>query len=278
MNNRTRQRRAACGVGAALLMGSGCRDLEPAPAELDDLLHYLFDKVEFGEDAQLAEALENLHVAVGGDTLEEMQDGLVSHLSVEAVAAVGITDRDPADASGVYMTRPIVCPYPDLLNIVTYQDQHELYVGVYDEHAREYTSSLDDFKSGATHELTWDTVYTGSLLGISYTANSQGYLRRVPDLGDGSMPFGDALFGRIVLGEPAEFAGNAGNHFDQDYQLEVFWPRDDIVLHMYAMWKDSKMAGFEDEGEATQVLMVNALRDWDDGTEQICAAGLPDDV
>ena len=118
----------------------GCKPVDPAPEDLDGLLHFLWDHVDEGEDATLLEGVQNLHVVVNGQDLESVLEGEVTTLSVEDVAHLE-TSGDPQDAAGVVITKAVQCTGDMLQAILTHEEQDELYVGVYRSYEREMTSS-----------------------------------------------------------------------------------------------------------------------------------------
>ena len=259
-------------IASALLLLGACRAVEPVPEDLDGLVHYLWQRADTGEDADVAEAVDNLHAAIDGDNLEGIVEGLVSSLSVEEVADLG-RDVDPSTATGVVIADWIDCTRPQLEAVLAYEQQDELYVGVYDLYEREMLGSGEDFLAERTDRLGWDLVYQTSLLGAGYTVNSQTLMRRVASV---PTEHGPALVLRAHMTEPATFDNpDSNNYLDQDYHLEAYWPHDGGMLHVYALWKDTRMLGFEDEGESTQRIILNNLADWDEGTSQICQEGLP---
>lgn len=246
-----------------LVLVSGCRRIEPAPVELDALLHYVWTKADAGIDRELAEAIANLHLAVGGDDLAETTEGSVSPLTSEEAQQVGVS-LDPSLASGVYTVAPLACSLAGIEAIVADADQGALYPDAYDTFERTYTPDPQGFLDGEQAILTYRSTYATTVLDLTYVARTGGLLRRVPT------PAGDALITRAAYEEPASFESSGDHHVDQDYQLEVFWPRGDALLHVYAWWKDSKLAGFEDEQAISQRSLLNYLADWDARTEAIC--------
>lgn len=255
-----------------LVSALGCRKVEPAPEDLDGLIHFVWQQLDEGEDAALTDAVSNLHEAIDGDNVPVIGDGpvlegLVSHLTVEEVAHLG-RDVDPATATGVFLADRITCSMPRFEEVVTYEQQDELYTGVYDAYQREMLGDRSAYLEGADDRLSWDLEYTTSVLGAGYTVQSQTLVRRVSEV---QTPEGPAVVIRAHMREPAAFDNPDSNSFlDQDYHLEIYWPFDGDVLHVYALWKDTRLLGFEDEGEATQRIILNNLADWDEGTSQIC--------
>lgn len=260
---------------AAVSLG-GCRSIDPAPKELDALVHWMWSKYEEGADEELAEGLVNLYDAVDGDAVEDAEDGTVSALSKDAAAQVGVTDRDPSEAPGVYLVNAYACTLDQLEPILLHKAQDELYEGVYDRYDREYTSPRADFESRAEPFMSWTVEYDASILGAAYTANIVGGLRHVPALDDERSPYGPLLMARTYLPEPAAFESDNKSQ-EQDYQIEIWTSRGDgTLLHVYGLWRQADFgAGITSEDEGTQRLLLNSLADWDDTTEEHCAAGRP---
>ena len=66
-----------------LITNFACKNIEPAPTDIDDLSHYLWQHLDDEEDDALVEGIINLHQAIGGDSLEDIQKGSVSALTQE---------------------------------------------------------------------------------------------------------------------------------------------------------------------------------------------------
>ena len=259
------------------LLGSimGCRPVEQAPADLDGLLHYYWAGHESGSDAQLAEATLNLHAVVGAD-LEEIVDGALSDLSAEEVSQVGRSGDEAGLAAGIYMINAFPCTLSELEPVVIYQDQSELYEGIYDSYDRTYTTDRDAFTAGSSQTLEWEVSYSASVLGTGYQAVLQGGVRRIPTIDAEQSPFGPVLLAWSFLPTPAEFENDEKN-LNQDYQIEIYYERTSgELLHAYGLWREADFgAGFSSEDEGVQRLLLNSLADWDAETERLCEEGLP---
>ncbi|MEZ4235861.1 MAG: hypothetical protein R3F59_06800 [Myxococcota bacterium] len=254
------------------------QEVEPAPAELDALLHWTWARYDEGDDEALAGAVTNLDAAVGGQGLVESFDGSVSRLDREEAALVGVTDRDPGDAAGIFLVDAFACDFDQLQEILSYPGQDELFLDVYDAYARTFEQSRDAWLAGDVDRIDYDIDYTASLLGATYVAAGRGALRRLPDLGDPEVtPFGPAVLQRSYLPAPAAFEGDSNKSLDQDYQLEVYWPRGEgRVVHVYGMWRQANFgSGLDMENESAQRILLNNLLDWDDNTAALCAEGRP---
>ena len=261
-------------LAISLIALVGCKKVEPIPEELDDLMHYFWVGLEDGTDEDLIEALDNLHRAIDGNQVgDDFVEGEVSDLNKAEVSDLGVEGVDPRDATGVLLVDRVGCTVAGLEAVISYEDQDELYTGVYDSFDRTNTLPTDDYLEGRSDWLSWDLVYTTSALGAGYEVSSTTVVRRVRDArGAGE----HAVLLRAHMVEPARFDNPDTNQFlDQDYHLEIYWPHRGGLLHVYALWKNTRLLGFEDEDEATQRITLNKLAQWDDGTTQLCEEGRP---
>lgn len=263
-----------------LLALDGCKKVEPAPAELDELFHWMWDRVDEGEDAEVADGLVNLDLAVDGEGIEEPFDGAVGDLTVEEIALVGVTDQDPALAAGIFLANTFPCDFDQLEEILSYGQQDELYKGVYKEYGRAFQTDRDAWLGGEFPRLEFTTDYTATVITSQYTAHLNGLIRRVSHFDPEDVPFGPFLLQRSVMPEPGQFGEDGeskGRSMDQDYQLEIYWPRGgDKVVHAYAMWRQADWgAGFDSDNESVQRTLLNSLTDWDEDTASLCEEGVP---
>ncbi len=256
---------------AFVLVFAGCRKVEPAPLELDELLHYAWQNLASGSDEQLEQALVNLNEALDGDHLVDPSEGTVTTLSASEAALGGTTAYNPSLASGVYFAMPYTCDIHRLEEVVSHPHQDVMYPGVYKRFERAFPGSTrGDFLDGAVPTLDWTSNFDTGALGAEYEADLTTLVRRVPRP-DGS----HALFSRVVLDQPVVFDNpDSKNFIEQDYNLEIYWARGDDIVHVYAMWRHSQFLGFEDEQETTQRIVLNNMRDWDQNTADLC--GLDD--
>lgn len=258
-----------------LLLAIGCKAVNPAPADLDGLLHWFWQEYEAGTDEDLHGGVRNAFEVVDLDALaEDVQDGSLTRLDADEAAIVGVTDRDPAEAVGLYLLSRLDCDMDTLTPILWAPDQDLLYPGIYDAYDRSFTSSTADFESGAADTLTWDTAYTGSYLGASYDAETKGGLRRLPEVDAEVSPHGVVILQRTYMPWPAVWE-NDNKVFDQDYQIEVYVADGEGgVLHLYGLWRHAEYgSGFDSDNESVQRLLLNALADWDETTEALCLDG-----
>ncbi len=266
--------RKVAGYDGPVLFLFACAPLDPAPEDVDGLLHYLWTWYDDGTDEQLAEVQRNVHSALGAE-LEETLDGTVSDLTDADVALVGM-GGDPAAAQGLFIARPLACTLEQLERVVSHQDQLSLYPDAYETYQRTFTSDYDAYMARHTPTLSWELENSNTLLGAWYSSVAVGRLRYLPDLGAELTPHGPGLHSRIVMTEPASFEEGSNKSLEQNYQLEVFYERSPgELVHVYATWQQGDFGGVTTDDEAVQRLVVNNMAAWDDDTEVLCAEGRP---
>ncbi|MEQ1567805.1 MAG: hypothetical protein ABMA64_19350 [Myxococcota bacterium] len=253
---------------------TGCKGVEPAPTELDGLLHWMWQRYDETDDEAMAEALVNLDAAIDGASVDEPRDGTIARMTAEEAALVGVTDRDPQDAIGLYLVNAFPCEWDDLTRVLSYPQQEELYLDVYDTYARTFDagSARDPWLAGDQLRIDYDIDYSATVLGASYTVAARGALRTIPELDDEASPFGAFLVQRSYMPTPAVYAEETDKSLDQDYQLEVYWEHGGQIVHAYGLWRQANYGtGFDSESESAQRLLLNELADWDTTTSESCA-------
>jgi hypothetical protein len=252
------------------LAALGCRQIEPAPKELDALLRWSFAEYEDAPDETWAEAIRNLDKAVGGGQVEHF-DGTVTDLTREQVERTGITHADPSKAQGIFMVNPVACTLKQLTELVTARDQNGLYPGTYETFDREWTSDVEAFRAGREDWATWDESFSFDQLGIAYTADLEGGARRVPELDAEQSPFGPALINRRVMLRPADMEKD-DHAYPQDWRVEIYYEREPgLVVHAAAMWRQADFGALNSDQEGTWRILLNGMKDWDDTSEKHCA-------
>jgi hypothetical protein len=247
-----------------------CKKVEPAPKELDELLHWFLSEHDSAEDETAAEAFRNLDAEIDGANLEEHWDGSMSALTKDEVDGLGPSGVDPANAPGIFMVNPVACTLDQLVELVTAKNQIELYE-TYETYERTWVSDVPAFRDGGDDLAEWDETFTVSVLGIEYAADTIGLARRVADLDDEQTPWGSTLMTRRTMPERATF-DNDRDYYDQDYRAEMYYERKNgTVVHVAAMWREASFAGLDSTNEGTQRLVLNGMKDWDDLSEEHCA-------
>lgn len=258
-----------------IVLLTGCRGVDAAPTGIDDLAHYLWRQQEQGTPEESQAAIENLHAALGADVIEDAIDGTISPLTREEAALVDNDDEDPTLAQGVYMAKLIHCDMDTFETIVSHPDQDRLYTDLYDHYTRNFEGDRDAWVAGSLDDLHLTFRYTGSALGATYDAASDARLQRIQPVDNGR--FERVVFYRSYFPEPAVFQGNSDKDFRQDYQMELYWERaPGEIVHFYGMWREADWGGgFTSNDPPVQRLLLNALADFDDTTDELCANGVP---
>ena len=278
------RRRGRAGTGALLasalaatLALGGCKDVEPAPEDLDGLFHYFWSQHVDGADEELAAALVNFNALVEADydlSVEDTYDGQLSDISQGEIDLVEMRDdANPDETTGLFLINSFQCTVGQYEQIAYALNQGALYDDAYDHYEREYTSDLDAYTGRETSHLTWISYIDATLVGASYHEDVHGDLRYIPDLGDGDTPWGHFVVARYHMPEEAEF-GNPDFFFTQDYQIEIFYEAvPGEVIHLYGLWRNMGFGEASTNDESIQRLILNGLSDWDDRTEEICNSG-----
>ncbi len=255
---------------AVALLSTGCRQIDPAPAELGAISNFFFTDFETAEDETMAEAVRNFDALVDGGNLE-YQEGFLDALPRDATDATGYDHADPADAVGLFMVNPIACTMDQMVELVTMKEVVETY-GVYESFDREWTSDIDGFRSMDAIDATWmdDFHYKSGLLGIDYTATTDGAGRWVPELDEEQTPWGPILLTRRSMIEPAVNA-DGKDEYPQDWRAEVYYERSNgQIVHLAAMWREAVFGTLSSEDELAQRTMLNGLKDWDKDSDKAC--------
>jgi hypothetical protein len=270
-----RTRPAVLSLALTAGLSTGCKKLENAPAALDRLFPWFFKAIDEGTDEQLAEGFRNLHKAGDVKNLDDTVDGLISDLSKEDLAVVGLEGKNPSKAPGVYMLNPFQCGLGQLEKVLAHKNQDNLYPDAYDRYDRSYTSDRDAYFDRDEELLTWTVDYTATILSATYDSDLRGALRYVPELDDEATPFGPMLIARTYIPRPARFESN-NKSLDQDYQIEMFYRHKGRIVHAYGLWREADFgSGINSESEIAQKSLLNELAKWDEETEANCAAGRP---
>lgn len=247
----------------------GCKKVEPAPKDLDALMHLFFAEHDEADDERMAEAFRNLDAEVKGASLDEHWTGGLTNLSRDEVQGLGPAGADPANATGILLVNRIDCTMAQMIELVTAPNQKELYA-TYDEYDRSYSSDIAAFKAGDEDSGSWEEAFTVTILGITYEADTLGSARRIPELDEEQSPFGATLLTRRTMPEPARF-DNDRDSYPQDYRAEVYYPMKGGVVHLAAMWREASFAGFDSANEGIKTSVLKGMKDWDDLSAEHCA-------
>ncbi|MES2640008.1 MAG: hypothetical protein V4850_11015 [Myxococcota bacterium] len=244
-----------------------CKQPEAAPRDLDTLSHDLWSHYTAEDDeALLADAIDLKGLI---DEAALPIDGTFTDLTEAEAGDAGAPGLDPAPAVGLFTAGFIDCTPDEMERILFSQAQMELYPGNYTAYERSYTADLDAYEARQTNRLTWGANYSVEIpLTGSYTSEILGGVHFVPDGEDG--PY---LFSTTVMPAPATTDPDT-IVFDVDLQMEVFYPQEGGVVHLFGMWRHIDLPnGFGTDSDVGVTLIVGGLHDWDDATTKICDEG-----
>ena len=262
-------------ISIFLMTHVACKNIEPAPTDIDNLSHYLWQHLDDEEDDALVEGIINLHTAIGGDDLEEIQKGSVTALTQEELDLVEKSHQDASKLSGVYFANIINCSLDFAESSIYALNQDELHPGDYVRYDRQYVSDFEAYTNRETNILEWETNYEVEGLGYSYDAYLDSNMRYVMDVSNDETDLGSAFFSRGMLREPAYFDEDSTDRgMFQDFQMEIYWARKPKeVVHFYFIWREMVMFGDVDfSSETAQGFVLDGLADWDKDMEERCQA------
>jgi hypothetical protein len=263
---------SSAGVKAMLIFLLACQKSEPAPEDLDGLLHWFWSEYREGEDESLGEAvLSGLELTA---ELEKPETGTFSDISLEELEGYDIPEgADPSITRGMYLMNVLPCTIEQIENILIYPAQEELFDS-YNSYERSFTSSEEDYQSGAVHTLDWDTEYTATLsIYGEYREFVRSGVRRVPGTEAIDQMF---MLSHTWMHKPSEFE-QEGKVFDQDYQIEIYIEREPgEVVHLYGIWRHMDFgAGLTTDDNFVVSITLSELVSWDKNIQTLCEEDRP---
>lgn len=258
---------SACDFGSLASLSE--EQADPAPNELTYQARAIWDvyDVTKATDADVKNAISNIleEVKMANPPLTDKMGPLLT----SDLALIGFGSRNPSTAQGMLLIDSISCSLDQIRQLVVAKNQTVLYPNLYDAYDREYTSSVQDFLSGASPTVTWQTTYTGDALGYVYNATLTGGARNV----QGAMPDGSpVLLARTYLDMPADFTQGGGDgSFQQDYQIELYYATSpSSVIHFYGLWRDFQVNNLTSAADLYINLILGELEDFDTRSGLVC--------
>jgi hypothetical protein len=230
---------------SVVVVGAGCA--QEAPAGMDNLSRFVFDRVEPAEGLDAAAQETELRDAIGRlrEEFAEQQvtdgvpfTGLLEDLDEENVEGLeGVSERiDLLQlAQGFALANVTPCTQQHMANLLTSNRSSELHPEVYETYAKTFDGDEAAFRNGDSDFLTWTTSYKilQPPVGSAYSADLRVMGRRVR-AADGE---GDILLTKLFLPQPAVFDGE-GSSFELDFQMEIWFDDGDGQQgHFYGMWR-----------------------------------------
>lgn len=261
----------------------GCRQVDPAPTALEDLMHFFFLDFDSEETERLQEGVDNLLAWQAREGSSEGSTGSLGVLSAEAKEAVGL-DGDLSDEwlKGVFELVPRAgCTAREHGDIYAFDDQPALFPGQYDGYDRTYHTDVDCYRGQECAEAEWSAHIEGN---VGLAKGTYDYIVQMRDLESSA---GETVtMTRAWLPEPAvvgqdegqEAEGDPeqeGTFFDQSYSIEVFAPLAGAgdggeSLHLYALWNSAGHPLFSPDSEFWERQYLKGVEDWNDRLDELC--------
>lgn len=222
-------------------------------------------------DDEIKKAVAGIEGVIAGAGPRPVQ-ATIDDLTKEQLGIPTIT-RDPAAAQGMLVITELDCSLDQIEKILVAKNQPEIYPDSYDQYARTYTTSIQDFLSGAAPSVAWKTQYTVSLLERTYEATLTGNAKRVAGAAPGG---GTMLLGKTFLDEPARFISGGDAELNQDYQIEAYYEiAPTRVIHFYAMWREFRVSSLTSSHNLYINIVLGNLVDFDVRTSKVCRDKAP---
>jgi len=257
-----------------VLLVVGCKPPDPAPTELDDLVHFFLAQVDDQEHERILEGADNLEawfdasgLAGGGPA-----GGTLSDLSQAEVDTLGELSwsPDPEPCAGVYAVSELSCDLDTAVAISLEPNQLEVFVDNYKAYDRTWDSEPECYVDGSCDGVDWTSLiednFVGSYGEMSYEMVVK--LRRSRDE-DGAPR---AMLIRSVMPDVAtEDVGIGG--FEQSYHVEVYQQHDGGLLYLYGMWSHGWMSGVDDDADLWPNQYLEGLIEFEEQLEDVCVNG-----
>lgn len=246
------------------LVGCGPEQVD-APPTLDEFLHISWQAYA----AEDFEMLGSETVAVDPTLKNEdfAMKGNFSDITAEEAALVELEwDADVSETTGFYVVAGIGCTPAQMEEVLTSLKQDEIYSS-YTAYERTYTTDSDAFFAGDTDILYWETTYSvDTVIAGQYTMSIIGGVQRIEGY------FDDPIYVTRTFAPNPATTSSEELHFEQDYQIEVFFPRDGGYVHTYGMWRQFGISadGNQDDPLIHDIIL-NAMEDYFENTTEYCA-------
>lgn len=265
--------RSSVFVPFTLVMLASCSVPDPAPEDLDGLMHWLWVNYETASASAVVDASEKLLVALEGAHGSDFSSAYSGELTSLSEEEASIIDRkgdpDPSLTTGFMIATELPqCTIDRLHDLLAQPNQMDQYPGSYDSYLRTYITSYDAWLDRLENRLKWTLEISLSNIATGpYESSPTGGLRRIALDGET-----DILLAVTYLTEDASFQREK-NSMSQDYQIEIYWerPRDGTVMHAWGAWRDLKIGNIDADDPAALSITLSELKAWDRQTNKNCA-------
>lgn len=249
----------------------GCKQVEPAPTELDELTHFFFLEFDTDETERLVEGLDNLDAWYEKNGDPEGLTGSLTDIDQSHRDAVGLTESASFEyINGVFELVPHQkCSVEDMGEINIFEDQPTLFPGQYEDYSRVYREGKQCFPKGECDYAEWVVSIQDSMVGKTMTYDMVVEMRRVRRE-DGESA---GILTRVWLPEPGLLGGepDGNTFFDQSYQIETVTPMSaKSNLHLYGVWNSGGLKGFDPDADIWTNQYLKGVEDWNDRVDELC--------
>ena len=255
------------------LLVIGCKPPDPAPTELDDLVHFFLAQVDAQEHERIIEGADNLETWFEGSGLDGAPAGgtLSDLVTAELESLEELRwEPDPTACAGVYVVSELSCGFDDVVAMNMVEDQREVFPDNYAAYSRTWLTSPECLVSGTCDAVDWvatiDDSLAGGLAPMTYELVMQ--LRRTRDEDDQPA----VILIRSIMPEPAAEDLDIGG-FEQSYHIEAYVPRGSGTLHVYGLWNLGWILGSDPEASFWPNQYLDGLLAFESTLETVCVQG-----
>jgi len=271
-------------TGLLLIVVLGCSPPERAPEGLDDLLLFSFRHYS-ADDPNSAAALADALVGLDRwwtDNMDDPSESYSAELARLGDDELAVLDPPPSRAVGeetvgVLYARPTRCSLEDVDSIYLDNDQLTRFPDSYTAYQRREIVGSDCYATGACDEASWlvdiEKVEQVFLAQVTYQFTIASGSRRFRALPPDAGPGDDEVEGRLArawLLDEAELEPQTIGRFLQNYQVEFLVPRDEGVLHFYALWTELQSAELDTEASIFLNSYIQGIEDYLEDVEEHC--------
>ncbi len=236
------------------LLAVGCRQVPPAPEELDELCGYLFAHYDDEHPDALEQGLYNLDTWLLNNLDETFEGYSVTNLSDTTVSALDDRDRNTDAMVGAAVgTESVYTPYalgvPQLVD-----DQEDLFPDAHEHYERTYLTDADCFE-----DMSCDFAEVQNYIEDDYPIigemiiNNHGQYRWV------ETEKGTVWVQRTWLDVPIDIGVDWIEIHDQ-YYLNVLLPYGEGTLALQSMWVEAYWDGLPISENQAQLLLISQMQ------------------
>lgn len=229
----------------------GCKAPVEAPAELNELVGYMYANVPEDDPAPLQVASVNLDVWLQERIDETLEGYSVDNLTPEAIEALGDGPQDLEHLAGAAVGHISALPPSTLVETIVLADPMEIYTGVYVSFERTFEGDAECFVAGDCDWLEADVHASFDYTLMQVETHSRVQYRWI------DTELGRVYVERTWLRDPAVVTSTFVE-VDQQYYLRVVLPDGAGSRSIQATWVVARLVGDLPENAALNML-INSM-------------------